>query len=81
MLAIPIGPFTGGEAGRVRLNISVYRWNRQDPDNAVASVKPLIDALVERGWLSDDSPRWLELAVREEIDRGEQRTEVEWMLL
>lgn len=63
----------------VRIRITVFRWNRQDPDNAVASVKPLVDALVARGWAVDDSARWLELEVREEIERGRRRrTVIEW---
>jgi hypothetical protein len=65
---------------KCRLRITVYRWNLQDPDNAVASVKPLVDAIRSRGWAVDDSAKWLELEVLEEIDRKDRRTIVEWEL-
>ncbi len=63
---------------RVELKITAYRKALQDPDNAVGSCKNLIDALTRIGWLVDDSPAWLHLAVTERIDRKEPRTEVEW---
>jgi hypothetical protein len=65
--------------GRARLEVKVYRWSLQDPDNAQASLKQLIDALVKEGWLADDSPRHLGLALSEEVDREWQRTEITWM--
>lgn len=34
-----------------------------DPDNLVAGVKPILDAMVTLGLLVDDSARWLELHV------------------
>ena len=66
--------------GRVRLDIVVSRRRRQDPDNAYASVKPLLDVLVREGWLEDDSPECLSLEVTECTERrsGRQRTEVGW---
>ena len=79
-----------GEAGsrnklakrsRVRLRIVVYRGRRQDPDNAVGSVKPLVDALNRMGWMVDDTLEWLKLEVVELIDRKNQRTEVHWEAL
>ena len=62
------------------MSIVVYRRTRQDPDNAYASVKNLLDALVKEGWLEDDSPELLSLRVfeREEPRKVEQRTEVLW---
>lgn len=64
---------------RVRLEIVVYRSRLQDPDNRVASVKPLIDALKRRGWIRDDSEEFLELTVLEwKCRRKEERTEVHW---
>lgn len=63
---------------RARVKVTVYRARQQDPDNAVGSVKPLIDALNRLGWLVDDTTRWLDLEVEERIDRKEPRTEVYW---
>ena len=95
VLAIPPGPWTSrivpdplGQGvveyqclpKKVCIRITVYRWNLQDPDNAVASVKPLVDAIRSRGWAVDDSAKWLELEVLEEIDRKDIRTIVEWKL-
>lgn len=58
--------------------ITVYRKRLQDRDNAVGSVKPLVDALVWKGWAADDSVQWLKLEVEERVDRKEPRTEVYW---
>ena len=66
---------------RVRLEITVYRARLQDPDNAVGSVKPLVDALNHLGWLVDDTLEWLDLEVKEIVDRKNQRTEVNWEAL
>ncbi len=65
---------------RVRLEVTVKRPRLQDPDNAHASLKPVLDALVSEGWLKDDSCEWLDLAMREvvEKDRARMRTEVVW---
>ena len=67
--------------GRVRLKIVVYRGKLQDPDNAVGSVKPLVDALKRLGWLVDDTLEYLDLEVVELVDRKNQRTEVHWEAL
>jgi Holliday junction resolvase RusA-like endonuclease len=58
-------PAYGEPQGKVRVKITVYRGKEQDPDNAVASVKPILDALVEAGWLRDDTSEWLVLEVEE----------------
>lgn len=67
-------------AVRVALEIVVYRRRPQDPDNAVASLKPILDALVREGWLRDDATAWLELSSYEvlEPDRSLERTELLW---
>ena len=65
---------------RVKLKIAVYRKRRQDHDNARDSVKNLVDALSALGWLHNDSPKWLDLEVTEELGKPE-RTEVEWEVL
>lgn len=52
----------------------------QDPDNRVASLKPVLDALVARGWLTDDSSVHLELEVKEEVSKVAQTT-IRWTVL
>lgn len=69
----------GAPRQKVRLEILVYRKALQDPDNAVASCKFLVDALVSRGWAVDDSREWLDCRVTEEIDRENTRTEIHWV--
>lgn len=70
-----------GVPGKIHIRIVVYRAVKQDPDNAVGSVKPLIDSMVRLGWLQNDTTEFLELEVREEIDRKNQRTLVEWRVI
>ena len=80
---LPPGPWlrAGRIYRRVRLRIIVYRWNLQDPDNAVASCKYLLDALVARGWMVDDSKQWLDSDVEEVIDRKNPRTVIDWAVV
>lgn len=66
---------------RVHLEIRVYRYNIQDPNNVDASCKQLVDALVGHGWLVDDSKRWLEQDAKEEVDRKCRRTTIRMWLL
>lgn len=72
------GPWYDYKLGvcRVRLGITVYRWNLQDKENLYGSTKFLTDAIVRAGWAVDDSHRWMDLEVKERIDRKEPRTEV-----
>lgn len=59
--ALPALPFTE----RVRLTATVFMRPRQralDPDNATASLKPLIDALVKEGVLANDTPKHIAIA-------------------
>ena len=78
--AIPRGPCHSPYV-RVRLEILVYRKQLQDPDNAVASCKYLVDALVARGWAVDDTKEWLDCTVDEKIDRKNTRTVITWEAL
>ena len=66
--------------GRVRLSILVYRQRLQDPDNAYASVKNLLDALRNEGWLANDSPGLLSLNVTERVEprKLKHRTVLWW---
>ena len=78
---MPRGPWwvrEGQDPERVRLVIVVYRKALQDPDNAVASCKYLIDAMNRLGWMVDDSSDWLDLEISERIDRKHTRTEIHW---
>lgn len=65
---------------KARVTITVYRARRQDPDNAVASVKPVLDAMVKTGWLKDDRHECLELHVEEipGTKKPDRRTMIEW---
>jgi len=65
---------------RAAVEIEVTRKRRQDPDNAVASVKRLVDALKGQGWLVDDSSAWLDLKVTEVVGKV-PRTVIRWRIL
>lgn len=68
---------------KARVSIVVRRKRLQDPDNAYASCKPVLDALVRRGWLWDDSGRHLELDVREELlpSADAWKTSIKWEVI
>lgn len=52
--------------GKVSIEITLsYPRNLRDEDNLVASVKPLLDAIRGLGVIVDDSPKWLELSVKQ----------------
>jgi len=64
--------------GKVRVTITVYRGRRQDPDNVGGSLKPVLDALKDCGWIVDDSPKWIDLvAVERTAKKAERRTVIE----
>ena len=46
---------------RKKVSISQMRKRLLDPDNLVASVKPILDAIVKCNLVYDDSPEWIEL--------------------
>jgi Holliday junction resolvase RusA-like endonuclease len=50
---------------KVRVEVVLYHAARFDPDNAVAALKPLLDAMVTLGYLHDDSAEWLQLSVEQ----------------
>jgi len=60
------------------VTIIVHRCQLLDHDNLVASVKPILDGLKGQ-IIVDDSPRWLELSVRQvkAPRRALERTEIE----
>ena len=61
---------------RRRVTITLHRRRLLDDDNAVASCKPLLDALKACGLIHDDSRRWILLQVDQVKDR-EEFTEIE----
>jgi hypothetical protein len=66
------------ERGRVRVTIQMFRRNRMDRDNAMASCKPVFDAITKLNWARDDSVRWMTQQVLPVvIDRRRPRTEIE----
>jgi len=57
--------------------ITSYRKRLLDKDNLYAGTKPLVDALKKAGLIWDDSPKWINLEVKQAVDGKNQRTEVE----
>jgi hypothetical protein len=80
VLIATVGPAPRRAPWKARVVIQVQRPSLQDPDNATASVKPILDAMVGRGWLTDDSSVHLELEVREEVSRVAGTT-IKWTVL
>lgn len=66
---IGFGPWHGLNtvpATKCHCRIEVGRPRQlQDPDNRVASVKSILDALRHAGWVYQDSDKWLDLEVHE----------------
>lgn len=57
----------------------IWGARRLDPDNLVASTKPLIDALRNNGMIYNDSADWIELTVEQQLCShagGIPRTEI-----
>ena len=54
---------------RANVAIDLRTWNPMDPDNLAARCKYLLDWLVTRGYLVDDSPRTITLTVTQRVDR------------
>ena len=65
---------------RMRLNMTIYRARRFDPDNAAGGAKILIDAMRDLRLLKNDSPKWLDFPPPRQVlepDKTKERTEVE----
>jgi Holliday junction resolvase RusA-like endonuclease len=62
---------------KMKVRIVSYRARLLDKDNLYSGAKCLVDALRRTRLIRDDSPRWLELEVEQEVDRKNQRTEIE----
>jgi hypothetical protein len=66
-------------AGR-RSHVTIVRHSSRllDPDNLVASVKPLIDEIRKANLIADDDPASIKLTVlQSQCRRGDERTELE----
>lgn len=67
VLVLPQNHQPQPEGERRRVTITFYKRAgvTSDPDNLVARCKVPLDALVKRGWIADDSPKWIELVAGE----------------
>jgi Holliday junction resolvase RusA-like endonuclease len=62
---------------KCRAALTVYQKTRRfDEDNLHGACKPVIDALKETGYIWRDSPEWLELKIRQELDHVNPRVEI-----
>ena len=57
---------------RRRITIISYRQKLCDPDNLMGGLKLLIDSLQEMDLICDDSPKYLELVVLQEVKKPYQ---------
>ena len=57
---------------RCRVRIHQVRRQKLDPDNLSASCKPILDALQKLNFIHDDSEKWIDLDVTQEIGREKQ---------
>lgn len=64
---------TQARRGKVRLDITVHHPGVYDPDNLVGSLKPVLDALRNVGYIFNDTPMWMEFHV-EQIKTTRQKT-------
>lgn len=60
----------------VTVRAHFYLHNRMDPDNLHARMKHVLDWLVTRGYLVDDSPEHVTLDVQQSIERRNKRVEL-----
>lgn len=71
------------EKRRAKVTIVVRRWRRrQDLVNFFTSLKPVEDALVQEGWLHDDSREWIDSHYDEVLAKRDQqgtRIEIEYL--
>ncbi len=74
------GPWKYGKKNKKKayMQVVVRPIRRQDQDNLSGSLKPMIDAFRQAGWLVDDTEEWLKFVV-EQRPRGDDnnpRTEI-----
>jgi Holliday junction resolvase RusA-like endonuclease len=71
-------PPDGNRERRCHLVLTVYQKTRRfDEDNLHGACKDLIDCLKEMGFIYRDSPKWLDLDIRQAIDHENPRVEIE----
>ena len=61
---------------KMRVRITSYRARFLDPDRLYAGATILVDALRKTRLIKNDSPRWLDLLVDQEIDSKNIRTKI-----
>jgi len=57
----------------MRAGITLWRLQRFDPDNLVAAVKPILDAMRRIGYLKNDNETWLHLSPMKQCQAGSLR--------
>jgi hypothetical protein len=57
---------------KMRASITLRLPRRYDPDNAHACLKPVLDEMKKAGLIRNDSARWLDLSVEQEL-AGQKR--------
>ena len=68
-----------GTAPPARIHVTMWRSKLQDPDNAVACLKGLIDKMVRMGALHDDTREWMErLDVEERVGPKKTRIQIDY---
>lgn len=61
---------------KMKVRITSYRARYLDPDRLYAGATILIDALRKTRLIKNDSPRWLDLKIDQEIDSKNMRTKI-----
>jgi Holliday junction resolvase RusA-like endonuclease len=61
----------------MKLTITSYRLKELDEDNLHAGAKILIDAIKDVRLIKDDSPKWIDLELRQEIGKEKHGTGIE----
>lgn len=61
---------------KMKVRITSYRARYLDPDRLYAGATLLVDALRKTRLIKNDSPRWLDLKVDQEIDGKNIRTKI-----
>ena len=72
------------EPKKLNLEIVSYRKRLLDYDNLIGGCKQLIDAMIEEGFIWDDSPKYLDLKVKQiknsDITSRVERNNKTWVL-
>ena len=62
------------ESNRVHVGVAIFHSKPYDPDNLVGSVKPILDALRNLGYIQDDTLEKLDLAVIQYVCKDARKT-------